>query len=110
MIIRLTQKEKKILLQCLTDGRIDTNTLSDELLKALGLEFIHFMSKLCEDGNDASDTIGLQKEDKAAFLQAILKGVLDTSLLSENLTEMGRFDFLELMKRATSKNNVEVIN
>ena len=108
MIIKLTQKEKKILLQCLTDGRIDTNTLSDELLKALGLEFIHFMSKLCEDGNDASDAIGLQKEDKAAFLQAILKGVLDTSLLSENLIELGRFDFLKLMKQATP--DKEVIN
>lgn len=108
MLIELTQKEKKNLLQCLTDGKIDTNTLSDKLLKALGLEFIHFMSELCEDGNDASDAIGLQKEDKAAFLQAILKGVLDTSLLSENLTELGRFDFLELMKKATPDN--EVIN
>lgn len=98
MIIRLTQKEKKILLQCLTDGKIDTGNLSDELLKALGLEFIHFMSRLCEEGNK---TIVLEKADKAAIIQAILKGVLDTSSLSENLIEMGRFDFLELMKQAT---------
>lgn len=102
MIIRLTQKEKKILLQCLTDGKIDTGILSDELLKALGLEFIHFMSRLCEEGNES---IVLEKADKAALIQAILKGVLDTSSLSENLIEMGRFDFLELMKQATSKNH-----
>ena len=98
MLIKLTQKEKKILLQCLTDGKIDTGNLSDELLKALGLEFIHFMSRLCEEGNE---TIVLEKVDKAALIQAILKGVLDTSSLSENLIEMGRFDFLELMKRSS---------
>ena len=98
MLIKLTQKEKKILLQCLTDGKIDTGNLSDELLKALGLEFIHFMSRLCEEGNE---TIVLEKADKAALIQAILKGVLDTSSLSENLIEMGRFDFLELMKRSS---------
>ena len=98
MIVKLTQKDKKILLQCLTDGKIDTGNLSDELLKALGLEFIHFMSRLCEEGNE---TIVLEKADKAALIQAILKGVLDTSSLSENLIEMGRFDFLELMKRSS---------
>ena len=98
MIVKLTQKDKKILLQCLTDGKIDTGNLSDELLKALGLEFIHFMSRLCEEGNE---TIVLEKADKAALIQAILKGVLDTSSLSENLIEMGRFDFLELMKQSS---------
>lgn len=98
MLIKLTQKEKKILLQCLTDGKIDTGNLSDELLKALGLEFIHFMSRLCEEGNE---TIVLEKADKAALIQAILKGVLDTSSLSENLIEMGRFNFLELMKQSS---------
>ena len=98
MLIKLTQKEKKILLQCLTDGKIDTGNLSDELLKALGLEFIHLMSRLCEEGNE---TIVLEKADKAALIQAILKGVLDTSSLSENLIEMGRFDFLELMKQSS---------
>jgi len=98
MIIKLTKSEKKILLQCLTDGRIDTDNLSDELLKTLGLEFEHFMSKLCEEGNE---TIALQREDKVALIQAILKGTLDTSLLSENLIELGRFNFLELMKRAS---------
>lgn len=107
MTVKLTQKEKKILLQCLTDGEIDPNNLSDELLKAFGLKFIHFMCRFCEEGND---TISLQKEDKAAFLQAILKGVLDTSLLSENLIEQGKFDFLELMKEATSTNDVELKN
>jgi len=100
MIIKLTQKEKRILLQCLTDGKINTDNLSDELLTVLGLKFIHFISKLCEDGNE---TIPLQKEDKAALIQAILKGVLDTSSFSENLIQLGRFDFLELMKVATSK-------
>lgn len=98
MVVKLTQKDKKILLQCLTDGKIDTGNLSDELLKALGLEFIHFMSRLCEEGNE---TIVLEKADKAALIQAILKGVLDTSSLSENLIEMGRFDFLELMKQSS---------
>lgn len=98
MIVKLTQKDKKILLQCLTDGKIDTGNLSDELLKALGLEFIHFMSRLCEEGNE---TIVLEKADKGALIQAILKGVLDTSSLSENLIEMGRFDFLELMKQSS---------
>ena len=98
MIVKLTQKDKKILLQCLTDGKIDTGNLSDELLKALGLEFIHLMSRLCEEGNE---TIVLEKADKGALIQAILKGVLDTSSLSENLIEMGRFDFLELMKQSS---------
>jgi len=56
------------------------------------------MSKLCEEGNE---TIALQREDKVALIQAILKGTLDTSLLSENLIELGRFNFLELMKRAS---------
>lgn len=100
MIVKLTQIEKKILLQCLTDGKIDTGNLSDELLKALGLEFVHLMSRLCEEGNE---TIALQKKDKAALIQAILNGVLDTSSLSDNLIEMGRFDFLELMKQATQE-------
>ena len=98
MIVKLTQKDKKILLQCLTDGKIDTGNLSDELLKALGLEFIHLMSRLCEEGNE---TIVLEKADKAALIQAILKGVLDTSSLSDNLIEMSRFDFLELMKQSS---------
>lgn len=107
MIVRLTQTEKKILLQCLTDGEINIDNLSDELLKALGLKFIHFLSKLCENGNE---TIPLQKEDKAALIQAILKGVLDTSSFSENLIQLGRFDFLELMKIATSQDEEKSIN
>lgn len=98
MTYKLSPKEKKILLQCLTDGKIDTGLLSNGLLKALGLEFVHFMSRLCEEGNE---TLSLEKEDKAALIQAILKGVLDTSALSENLLELGRFDFMGLMKQSS---------
>lgn len=98
MIYKLTPKEKRILLQCLTDGKIDTGILSDELLKAFGLEFMHFMSRLSEDANE---TIPLEKEDKAALIQAILKGVLNTSALSESLIGIGGFDFLELMKKSS---------
>ena len=98
MIYKLAPKEKRILLQCLTDGKIDTGSLSDDLLKAFGLEFIHFMSRLCEEGNE---TIPLEKEDKAALIQAVLRGILDTSALSENLIELGRFDFMGLMKQSS---------
>ncbi len=98
MIYKLAPKEKRILLQCLTDGKIDTGSLSDDLLKAFGLEFIHFMSRLCEEGNE---TIPLEKEDKAALIQAVLRGILDTSALSENLIELGRFDFMGLMKKSS---------
>ena len=107
MIIKLTKSEKKILLQCLSDGEIDTDNLSNELLKALGLEFVHFVSRLCEEDDE---TIVLQREDKAALIQAILKGSLDTSLLSENLIEIGRFNFLELMKKATCQDDEKTIS